>query len=80
MEALVRDVENQVVEIVAVGCIVPTDQTLVNAINITSKIRKGLSNLFNLWDVGKNFWVRAEIDVLTVAFRLWHDFRVRRML
>ena len=68
METLVWDVKNKVVEIVAVRCIIPADQTLVKEINVTSKILRGLSN--QLREVGEHFWVRAETNVLTVAFRL----------
>lgn len=64
------NIKNKIEIIVAVRWIAPPDQTLVNIIDITDKIRIGLTSKFDLWNIGKNLRIGTEIDVLVGSFRL----------
>lgn len=69
-KTLVGYVKNEVVIVVAVRRIIPSDQALVDIIDITHKIRKWLANQFDLWNVSKYLRIGAEINVLVGSFRL----------
>mmetsp|Transcript_25356 Transcript_25356/g.73020 ORF Transcript_25356/g.73020 Transcript_25356/m.73020 type:complete len:102 (-) Transcript_25356:1207-1512(-) len=69
-EAGMWDIVDQIVVIIAVRRIIPANEVLINVINIADKIRKRLSDEFDLWNVSKNVWIRTEINVLRLSLRL----------
>jgi len=69
-KTLVGNIKNEVIKIVAVSWVAPTNQALVDIINIASEVWNGLPNQLDLWNVSENFGVGAKVDVLVGSLRL----------
>ena len=66
----VGNIKDQVVEVIASARIIPSNQALIDVVDITYQIGKWLTNLLDLRYIGENFWIGTEVNVLTITFRL----------
>ena len=64
------NIEDEVVEIIAMRGVIPSDQALINIINIANQERERLTCSFDLGNVRENIWVGAEINMLHCTARL----------
>ena len=69
-QAPVRNLEHQVVEIVASSGIIPSDQVLIQIINVAADVREWVAHKLELRHISKDFWIGAKINILRVSFRL----------
>jgi hypothetical protein len=66
----VRNFEQQIVVIITTAGIVPSNQVLIQVVHIAANVWERVTTKLELGNVCEYFWIRAEIDVLRVSFRL----------
>jgi len=69
-QGLVRDVEDEIVVVVALGGIIPADHALVDVVDVARQEWERIADQLYLWDEGIDLWVRTEVDVLAASLRL----------